>query len=425
VSTIAGTGVVREPTDEEREWLKRALALWVILAIGVAIKCLVQPSSHTVFPVFAVGARSWWADISLYVRCVEQDLFRYSPTFAVAMTPFGLLPHWAGGVLWGIASTALLVWTVRVFLREILPGDWPPQREALLLTLVLIGSARGIWSGQSNALLISLAMWACVAIARRQWWLAAFLLAGPVFMKLWPIALALLLMACWPRQLIGRFCAAAGVLAAVPFLTRPFATVCWQYSGWFAMLRSTQQERWHGYRDAWTIWEYLQTPVPYNVYEMLQVETGLAVLAWCLWQRQALGPTRRLLASVFSIWVGWQLFLGPGSERLTYLIVAPTMAWVLLTSLAEKRLRVLAVAAWLLATLLSMGAFERLLLPIIPFAPALLPLGVAVYLAWVVLHETAARDEPQLERGDCDRGVLAPAALLPAAPRHPSAATSG
>ena len=37
------------------------------------------------------------------------------------------------------------------------------------------------------------------------WWAAAFLLAIPVFIKLWPVVLVLLLLVFWPRQLIGRF----------------------------------------------------------------------------------------------------------------------------------------------------------------------------------------------------------------------------
>ena len=100
-------------------------------------------------------------------------------------------------------------------------------------------------------------------------------------------------------------------------------------------------------------------------YQVLQVETALFVLGWCLWQRQQLGSTRRLLCSILAIWPAWQLLFGPGSERLTYGIIAVAATWALLISFADKRHRVLAAAAWGLISLFSMGAFERALQPVL------------------------------------------------------------
>lgn len=371
-----------------RVWLDRVFTLWIVLAVAASVKVLVQPARHTVYPVFAVGARHWWTDMPLYVDYEGLDLFRYSPTFAVFMTPFGLLPHSVGGILWNLLGVGLLVWSTRLLIRDVLPGPWPQWREALLLGLTLVGAARGIWSGQNNALLISLVFFGVAAVRRQRWWSAAFLLTGAVFIKIWPLALVMLLAALWPRQLIPRVGVASAVVAMIPFLTRPFSVVCDQYHGWYTMLTSTRLVRWPGYRDAWTIWECLWPPVHPTAYLGLGLTAALAVLGWSLWQRRRTRDDGVLLTSVLSMWIAWQLVFGPGTERLTYFIIAPLTAWAVLASWQERRLRALSLAAWLITSLLGTGGVERVLLPYWSLAPAILPLGVVLFVAWLIVRET-------------------------------------
>ena len=235
---------------------------------------------NSVYPVFAAGARHWWADMPLYVSyhsTEDIDAFRCSPAFAVAITPFYLLPGCLGACAWGVVNMSFLFWALHVFVREVLPGEWPPRRESAFLMLTLFASSVGIWSGQSNALIVALIMLGLAAVRRERWWTAALMLALPVFMKVWPIAIVLLLMVCWPRQLTGRFLAVCAVLALIPFLTRPPDIVAWQYRGWYATLVSPIRERWPGYRDAWTIWEQL---APCCTARRVRLH-----IAWRLWQR--------------------------------------------------------------------------------------------------------------------------------------------
>ena len=376
-------------TRPDDVWLRRALLAWIILAVAVSVKVAVQPYSHTVYPVFASGALHWWADAPLYDDYDEQglDLFRYSPTFAIAVTPFAVLPDVVGGMLWNLAGIAVLVWSLRMLVRHVLPGQWPAWREGVFLGLTLVLSVRGIWSGQNNTFLLGAAILGIVAISRKRWWTAALLLAIPVFIKIWPLALVLLLMACWPRQLIGRFLAACGLFATIPLLTRPLGVVVDQYHHWYLMLVNTRQTRWPGYRDAWTIWENLFPPVNANVYLALQLATPLAVLGWCLWQKRRTSSDGELLMLILSMWVCWQLLLGPGSERLTYIIVAPAVSWAVLVSYAEKRGRLASSIAWLMCGLLGTGGVERALLPYYSAAPVILPLGVVLLVAWLIWYQ--------------------------------------
>jgi hypothetical protein len=403
---------IRSERQPGNRWLRCALVAWAAVAVAACVKMAVQPERHTVYPVFATAARHWWADEPLYGGYAGLDPFRHSPTFAVAMTPFALLPQWLGGMLWSALSIALLLWAVRVLIAEVLPGPWPPRQEGLLLALTLINSVRGVWTGQSNALLLAAALFGLAAVAKRRWWTAALLLALAVFIKIWPLALVLLLVACWPRQLLGRFAAAAAALAAVPFLTRPPQIVCRQYHDWYTMLTDTRLTRWPGFRDAWTIWESIASRVDGRVYLAIQLATVAVVLCWCLWQLRRGTSPRPLLASVLSLWVAWQLLFGPGTERLTYLIIAPSASWAVVASFAERRLRAPSTAAWLMTGLLGTGGVERLLQPVWSGASAILPLGVLVFILWLMLHHPLRRSAADRRLAPCrgpGRGGLGPA----------------
>ena len=244
--------IIRDPH------LRRAVTVWIVLAVAVSVKLACFSHDYSVYRMFAAGARHWWHNQSLYASYTISeglDGYRYSPAFAVALTPFACLPGAFGPIAWSLVSIGLLGWAMHVAVRDVLPGCWSTQREAWFLVLVLIGSAVGIWSLQSNALVTALMVLGLAATRRQQWWKAAAFLAVPVFIKLWPLALVLLLIIYWPRQLLGRLAAVCLVLVLLPYLTRPPQIVAWQYREWYISLTGPLQAQWPGYRDAWTVWE--------------------------------------------------------------------------------------------------------------------------------------------------------------------------
>jgi len=376
--------------QDDTRWIRLAIGLWIALAVAVCVKSVVQKGEHSVYTVYAWGSHHWWADQPLHAKYPEMvDIYRYSPTFAVAFTPFSLLPNWLGAALWGVLTIAVTLPAMRLLVREILPGAWPPRREAWFLGLTAFGSMSGIWSGQSNSLLLAIVIFAAVAIKYNRWWTASFLLTLPVFIKIWPMAVLLLLMACWPRQLSWRFMIFAAAMALVPFLTKPFNVVVAQYQEWYFSLIEQDHGRWAGYRDAWTIWENLWPPVSHHGYQVLQLASALPVLLWCLYQRRRIASTGHLLMAIISIWVSWQLLFGPGSEQLTYGIIAPSAAWAVLVSIEEQKHRLWTVLTWLILVLCSCGEFETPLINHLhPAFAMLLPLSVASFVAWLVWHES-------------------------------------
>ncbi len=139
--------------------------------MAVCVKIVWVNGDRQVYPVFAGSSRHWWADKPLYTPCkpVEGgEEYRYSPTFAVAFTPFVWFSDRTGTMLWSVASIALLVWALYALMRGVFPppsGEvWSPWHERMFLTLTLGGSAVGIWSSQSNALLTALIAFGLAAI---------------------------------------------------------------------------------------------------------------------------------------------------------------------------------------------------------------------------------------------------------------------
>jgi hypothetical protein len=100
--------------------------------------------------------------------------------------------------------------------------------------------------------------------------------------------------------------------------------------------------------------------------------------------------TGHLLTIILARWVSWQLLFGPGTEQLTYGIIAPSASWAVLVSFAEKRARWLCVTAWAALALLPAGDVEQFVLQAFPFGMILLPLSVVLFVAWLVWHERDA-----------------------------------
>jgi hypothetical protein len=412
--------------------LRLALILWAALAVALCVKIIRQDRlcsatgredvRHSVYSVFAAASRHWWRDQPLYADYIETegiDGYRYSPAFATAFTPLALLPAWLGAAGWGLLSIGALVAALLMFFRDVLQpftmkGDSPifaetkigtvpetiiehqdQKNEGVFLSLALAGSVIGLWSGQSNALMLAMILMGLSAIARRHWWAASWWLAVPVFIKLWPAALVLILVYFWPRQLIGRFAAACATLTLMPFLTRPPGTVWWQYIEWYKALTGPLQGRWPGYRDAWTVWEQAASLLRldagaaafHHAYAALQLLAAAAVFVWCVRQRRREPFDARLLMSVFSMWAAWQLLFGPGTEQLTYGLIAPTAAWAVVTSFAERKARCWTAVACGIAALLPSGDIEKAILCVFPGGEAILPLSIAMLAGWLVWHE--------------------------------------
>jgi hypothetical protein len=353
-----------------------AIGLWLALAAIIAVKTLHKPENHSTYPIFRDAARAWWQGVNVYDFNVFSADYRYGPSFALAMCPLAWLPYRAGALVWALFNVGVAFGATVALCRRVLPGVAAPHMRDLVLIGAVLPAAHGLYSSQTNMLVFSLVAFAAIAILDKRWWLAALLLAVPVHIKVWPLAAALLLTACWPRQLAWRLPLALLAVAALPLLAKPPAVVLDDYVQWYQHLVGPAQIR-HAYRDAWTIWELVRSPVDARLYAWLQLGAAAVTLGLCLRQSFRL-PPQRLVLFVLACWTTWQLVFGPGTERNTFALIAPLTGWAIVVALCQRRAAWLMAASYLLTVVSAIGGVEDLH----PWLKTLHPVGILLFFAW-------------------------------------------
>jgi hypothetical protein len=303
--------------------------------------------------------------------------------------------------------------------RWLLPNNWSERRLAVFYVLVAIGSARGLWNGQSNALVVGLILLGAADLARGRFWPSAFYLAGAVWVKLTPLTVALLFSALWPRRLGLKLLFALAVLAVIPFFSRPPSVVLGHYREWFNHLAQTGSERWPGFRDAWTMWlvvrhlfegrigsVYLLDPVEGVNYRVVQLTAAAGTLVFCLLQQRAGRPRRQLILWTLASGCAWLMLFGPAVEHATFVFLAPVLAWATLDQEGEPSTRPLALAAGILVLFFGFGSVARLFGESIPLTLTALPAGTALFYVWLILNRGSGKKDvcvPNKLLCDCDK----------------------
>src|SRR5437868_7046915 len=117
------------------DWLAFAWLAWAGLAMGLAVLAFFHPYAHTVYPIYAPAARRSWTGEDIYVRLL--DYYRYSPLFAIFITPFTLLRDGWGGSLWKAFNIAVYAAGVGAACRHLLPARLTRNQRAALWLLAL------------------------------------------------------------------------------------------------------------------------------------------------------------------------------------------------------------------------------------------------------------------------------------------------
>lgn len=378
--------------------------IWIALALALAIRIAIQPTKHTVTPIYLDAAHRWWNDQALYQKA-DLDYFRYPPLFAILFTPLSWMGTIAGSIAWSWLSLGIFLCGLYRFEREVLPGDRDQKSRALLFLFAILGAISGLWNGQANALLVGMLLLGGAALVRERWWLAAFWIAGTVTLKLTPVPILLLVCALWFRPMWWRSLIVLGVGFALPFLTRSPDVVLHQYQGWIHHLQSTSGARWPGFRDAWTIWivlehqfvhqqsglPYLKQPLQSDFYRILQVITGGAVLVWCFSLKGM--SNRWKVTCVMGMASAWLMLFGPATEHPTYVFLSPFLAWAIMDRNRYPRWNALIVTSAVLILVLGWRALTVDWWEFFPWFILALPLGTITFAGWFLAIQRRASSE--------------------------------
>lgn len=323
-------------------WQRLAVLLWGLLIAVVCVRSAVQQRTHSLYQTYMTAGSRWLAGTSLYYWGETEpglEPYRYSPLVAVLLVPFHALPTGIGNVMWRLLNAGVLLGGLAAWMKMPLP--WQPdfRQQMLLLLLVLPLSMTSLNNGQTNPIMVGLLLSAVAAAGHGRQALAAAFMALAVALKIYPLALGLLLVAAYPRQFAGWFLLALAVVAVLPFLFQRPGYVMGQYAEWLRILSEDDRKFWPlhmVYRDLWLLFRVTGASISPRAYQVIQVLSGTACAAICVAGRLRGWSTPQVLTTAFMLGTCWMTLCGPATESSTYILLAPALAWGMLTSRVER-----------------------------------------------------------------------------------------
>jgi hypothetical protein len=331
-----------------------AVLLWVIAlaAIGMRV-ALSVPTSQSVVPVYRAAALRWIGSENLYelyrFTRIDADVFRYPPGFAAGFVPFALLPPRVCGLCWRAVSVLVLLTGLRAWTQRALRMR-PAQRGAVFaISLLLL--LPNLNNGQANIMLLGLLLHGATAVIRNRRRLGGVCLAVAAGIKVYPVAVALLLAAAFPRQVMLSFCLAIAALAAYPFLAAGTSYSLEQYRSFVEAGRADDRRHSkHQYppRDLyWVLQRYIAAPSD-SGYLLIVVGTAAGMAGLVLYTAHRLGEPGKAAILAFDLGCVWMTVFGPATEAATYSLLAPTTAVCIVCSRCFPARLAFAILAYLL-----------------------------------------------------------------------------
>lgn len=224
------------------KWLDRFPALkrpntWLIIYLVVFTAVTIHrywlgADHYNNFTIFQWSFRNLFHGVDLYVGHPEHyyDLYKYSPTFALFMAPFSILPPLAGLLCWNLLNIVVL-W---LGVKRLPLSD---GKKSLVVLLILTELITSVQNSQSNALMAGLMLLAFSAFEKNKPVQAALFIVLGFYIKLFALVLAALFLF-YPQK--GKFilwmCAWGIVFGALPVLVAGVDGLMVQYKSWLNLL---------------------------------------------------------------------------------------------------------------------------------------------------------------------------------------------
>lgn len=123
----------------------------------------------------------------------HQDLYKYSPTFALFFGAFAWFPDWLGLPLWNLLNAAVFLLAV-----YLLPG-LDAKKKNLILVLSMVEAMTSLQNSQSNLLVAGLLILGFALFEKNRYFLATLCLVATFYIKIFGIA-ALVLLIFYPEK---------------------------------------------------------------------------------------------------------------------------------------------------------------------------------------------------------------------------------
>src|SRR5579875_1567613 len=326
------------PSDSA--WIRTAILVWSLILVVICVRAVVQPYKRTLFTTWEQAGADWEQGRDLYRKfwSADQDQFRYSPLAAALLVPFHHMPLRLGSVVWRLLNAATLLGGFALWLQAA-PLSRTRRQQAILFLLLAPLSLSSLNNGQPNPLIIGLLLAALAAAEAEYWSLAAVLISLPTAVKVYPLAIGLLLAAVYPRRFALRLLLALVLTALLPFAFQRWDYVQTQYVQWLQRLGEDHRWDWPlhmAYRDLWLLIRLFHVPLTPRGYLGVQLASAAGCAALCLAARLRGWPRRDVLAVILVLGTCWMTLCGPATESSTYILLAPALAWTVQRAESER-----------------------------------------------------------------------------------------
>jgi len=161
------------------------------------------------------------------------DLYKYSPAFALFMAPFAILPNALGCILWNVFNFLILFYSFRNF------SFYNEKANLLAMGFILIEALTCLSCSQCNCLLAGLLIITYECLENKKIALAAFVVVVATFIKPFGLA-AFLLFLLYPQRLKGFswIFVWSLVLLIIPLIVISPTGLLGEYKSWFLLLKT-------------------------------------------------------------------------------------------------------------------------------------------------------------------------------------------
>ena len=292
---------------------------------------------------YARATSAWWARENLY-DTTNIDGFLYLPQSAIGYTPFAVLNHPIGDVLWRLVGLGAFCHGLWRMSKRLLPGQ-ALRVFAIGTFIALAPTYNALRNGQANLPLAALMLHATVDLVEKRWWRAAIWLTIGLAVK--PIIVVMILLAgVLYRPMSWRLTIALVVFALSPFAAGGFHYVLTQFQQcWIKLSMSSQPDR--AFSDLRGLFWSMGCVIPMSVFLFMQLIAAAATLALCFvairrWNEPAASAFMLTLAACYL------MLFNPRTEGNSYVILTPMIALPAALLFLDGRRR---LAAWILVAL--------------------------------------------------------------------------
>ena len=304
----------------------------------------------------------------------QWDYYKYSPTFALLMSPFAVLPDFPGLLAWNLLN--LLIFLAALWK---IPLPVSGHQRLYMLGFVLLELITSMQNSQCNAFIAGMIIFAFILLERKQVALATLCIALTVFTKIFGL-IGILLFIFYPQRLKAALYMAGWMvlLFVLPLIVIPPAELIQQYQNWLVLLKDD-----HNGSFGISVMGIMHSWFSVNTYKNIFVIAGALLLCLPLLRFRLFNELRYKLFLLSSMLI-WVVIFNHKAESATYIIAATGVAIWFFSQKASPVNVILLVTTFILAILSPTEMFPHAvdLKYIVPYTLKALP----CILVWLKIN---------------------------------------